>query len=101
MAARLIQQAEGLIPGLAQHIAVQDAATPRTLERYTLAPKGSGEGIFWSTEVARPWFKTPVEGLYLAGSSTHPGAGVELALMSGVICANDIDGWRGSGRWGG
>ena len=96
MAARLIQQAEGVIPGLAQHIVVQDAATPRTLE-----PKGSGEGIFWSTEVARPWFKTPVEGLYLAGSSTYPGAGVELALMSGIICANDIDGWRGSQRWGG
>jgi all-trans-retinol 13,14-reductase len=100
-AAHMVEQAGAVIPGLAQHIMVQDAATPRTLERYTLAPKGSAEGVFWSTEVARPWFKTPVEGLYQVGSSTYPGSGVELALMSGIICANDIDGWRVSGRWGG
>jgi all-trans-retinol 13,14-reductase len=94
-ASRLIELASRVIPDLTQQIIVQDAATPKTLERYTLAPEGSGEGIFWSTEVPRPWFKTPVKGLYLAGSSTYPGAGVELALMSGVICANDINGWRG------
>jgi all-trans-retinol 13,14-reductase len=92
-AARLIKMAEKVIPGLGQHIILQDAATPKTLERYTLAPEGSGEGFFWSTEVERPCFKTPVRGLYLVGSSTFPGAGVELSLMSGVICANDINGW--------
>jgi all-trans-retinol 13,14-reductase len=97
MAAELICQGELAIPGLGQCIVVQDAATPRTLERYTLAPQGSGEGVFWSMDVPRPWFKTPVRGLYLAGSSTYPGAGLELAVMSGINCANDIDGWRE--RW--
>jgi all-trans-retinol 13,14-reductase len=100
-AAHMVAQAGRVIPGLADNIVVQDAATPRTLERYTLTPRGSGEGIRWSSEVPLPWFKTPVEGLYLVGSSTYPGAGLELALMSGIICANDIDGWRVNGRWGG
>lgn len=93
-AAHMVAQASTVIPGLADKIVVQDAATPRTLERYTLTPRGSGEGIRWSTEAPLPWFKTPVEGLYLVGSSTYPGAGLELALMSGIICANDIDGWQ-------
>jgi len=90
----LIKMAEKVIPGLGKRIIVQDAATPKTLERYTLTPEGSGEGFFWSTEIERPCFKTPIRGLYLVGSSTFPGAGVELALMSGVICANDINGWK-------
>ena len=100
-AKQMVGQASDVIPGLADHIVVQDAATPRTLERYTLTPRGSGEGIRWSTEAPLPWFKTPVEGLYLAGCSTYPGAGAELALMSGIICANDIDGWQVNRRWGG
>lgn len=93
-AARLIKMAEKVIPNLSQRIILQDAATPKTFERYTLATEGSGEGFFWSTEIERPCFKTPIEGLYLVGSSTYPGAGVELSLMSGVICANDINGWK-------
>ncbi|MFC2030894.1 phytoene desaturase family protein [Chloroflexota bacterium] len=100
-ATRVVELAGSVIPGLAGKIVAQDAATPRTLERYTLTPRGSGEGIRWSTEAPLPWFKSPVEGLYLAGSSTYPGAGLELALMSGIICANDIDGWQVNRRWGG
>jgi all-trans-retinol 13,14-reductase len=83
---------------LKEKIIVRTAATPRTYERYTLAPEGSCEGLFWSTEVKRLYFKTPVHGLYLAGSSAYPGAGLEQSLMTGIICANDIDGWKGRSR---
>lgn len=91
---QLIDTADEVIPGLKEKILVRTAATPRTYERYTLAPEGSCEGLFWSTEVKRLYFKTPLQGLYLAGSSAYPGAGLEQALMTGIICANDIDGWR-------
>jgi all-trans-retinol 13,14-reductase len=91
----LINTADELIPGFKENIIVRTAATPRTYERYTLAQEGSCEGFFWSTEVKRLYFKAPPRGLYLAGSSAYPGAGLEQALMSGVICANDIDGWSG------
>jgi all-trans-retinol 13,14-reductase len=95
---RLIDTADEVIPGLKEKIIVRTAATPRTYERYTLAPEGSCEGLFWSTEVKRLYFKTPVHGLYLAGSSAYPGAGLEQSLMTGIICANDIDGWKGRSR---
>jgi len=47
----------------------------------------------------RPHFRTPIKGLYLTGASTFPGAGVESAVMSAMICANDIAGWsKGKSR---
>jgi len=94
LADALIEEAEKVIPGLSGHIVVRDAATPKTLERYTLMPEGSMEGIEVTAGVERPCFKTPIKGLYLAGSSTYPGSGIELVVMSGVICANDICNWR-------
>jgi len=93
---RMIRRAEKLIPGLSAHIVVKDAATPKTFERYTLMPEGAIEAEEGSIDTKRPCFKTPIQGLYLAGASTYPGSGVELALMSGIICANDIHGWK---RW--
>jgi len=90
----LIKMAEKLISGLSNHILVQDAATPKTIERYTLMPEGSLEGLEETIENRKPCFKTPVKGLYLAGSSTYPGGGIELVIMSGLICANDICKWQ-------
>jgi all-trans-retinol 13,14-reductase len=94
VANQLIETADEHFPGLKENILVRTEATPKTYERYTLAPEGSCEGLFWSTEVKRLYFKTPIQGLYLAGSSAYPGAGLEKALMSGVMCANDINGWK-------
>ena len=42
----------------------------------------------------RPYFKTPIKGLYLVGASTFPGGGIEAVVISGIICANDICNWR-------
>jgi all-trans-retinol 13,14-reductase len=98
VANQLIDTADEVVPGLKENIIVRFSATPRTFERYTLATEGSCEGLFWSTEVKRLYFKRPLKGLYLAGSSAYPGAGLEQALMSGIICANDIDLWRGRAR---
>ena len=36
---------------------------------------------------ARPGPQTPVQGLYLAGGSAHPGAGVPMATLSGRLAA--------------
>ncbi len=91
----LIQKAEKVIPELKGHIVVQDAATPKTLERYTLMPEGALYSFDQSVEVKRPYFKAPLKGLYLASASTFPGGGIEAVVMSGIICANDICGWEG------
>ncbi|MEM8491704.1 MAG: phytoene desaturase family protein [Pseudomonadota bacterium] len=36
---------------------------------------------------ARPGARTPIRGLYLAGGSVHPGAGVPMSAMSGRLAA--------------
>jgi len=94
LAEELIKKAEKAIPNLSKHIIVQDAATPRTFERYTSMPEGAIYAFDQSIGVKRPYFKTPVKGLYLVGASTFPGGGIEAVVMSGIICANDICDWK-------
>lgn len=93
LAALLIRKAEDVIPGLSEKVSTLDAATPRTLESYTSIPEGALYGFEQSAHTRRPHFRAPIKGLYFAGASTFPGAGVESVVMSGTICANDITGW--------
>lgn len=90
----LIEKAEHVIPELSEHIVVQTAATPKTFERYTSMPKGAIYAFDQSTDTERPYFKSPIQGLYLAGASTFPGGGIEAVVISGMICANDICNWE-------
>lgn len=93
-AENLIKKAEKVIPDLSKHIIVQDAASPKTFERYTFMPEGAIYDFDQSIGTKRPYFKTPIKGLYLAGASTFPGGGIEAVVISGVICANDICNWE-------
>lgn len=79
---------------LSKHIIVQDAATPKTFERYTLMPEGAIHDFDQSIDTKRPYFKTPIRGLYLTSASTFPGGGIEAVVISGMICANDICNWE-------
>jgi all-trans-retinol 13,14-reductase len=72
-AEELIKKAEKVIPGLSKYVVVQDAATPKTFERYTSMPEGAIYSFDQSMETRRPYFKTPIRGLYLVGASTFPG----------------------------
>lgn len=94
LAEMLITKAEKLIPDLSSRIIVREAATPKTLERHTSMPEGALYGFDQSIKTKRPFFKTPIKGLYLGGASTFPGAGIEAVVISGIICANDICGWK-------
>ncbi len=94
LANKLIKKAERIIPGLSKHIIVIDAATPKTFEEYTFMPEGAIYAFDQSIDTKRPYFKTPIKGLYLASASTFPGGGIEAVVISGIICANDICGWK-------
>lgn len=90
---KLIKTAEKVIPGLSDHIIVSEAATPVTLQRYTLNWKGAAYG--WdqtpdqsSTNRLQP--KTPVKNLYLAGHWTTPGGGTVAVATSGKNTAEMI-----------
>ena len=48
---------------------------------YGMAPHG------WMSSFHRPTAQTPIAGLFLAGGSAHPGAGVPMAALSGRLAA--------------
>ena len=93
-AALLVRKAEEVIPEMAGRIATLDAATPRTLEDHTSMPEGAMYGFDQSLKGSRPHFRAPIKGLYFVGASTFPGAGIDSAVVSASICANDIRGWK-------
>jgi 1-hydroxycarotenoid 3,4-desaturase len=63
---------------------------------YGMAPHG------WMSSFRRPSARTPIPGLFLAGGSAHPGAGVPMATLSGRLAAATLmahlDSTRRSGR---
>ena len=44
----------------------------------------------WQASFRRPGSATKIPGLYLAGGSTHPGAGVPMAALSGQLAAQRL-----------
>ncbi|MDE1922844.1 MAG: phytoene desaturase [Gammaproteobacteria bacterium] len=67
--------------------------TPSDFER--LFP-GTGGALYgpasrgWRASFKRPGARSPVPGLYLAGGSAHPGAGVPMAAISGQLAARAV-----------
>jgi phytoene desaturase len=86
---------ESVIPGLKDHVVVSDCATPLDFERHLLLPEGAIYSLqqdLAAQAVFRPAARSKsINGLYLAGSSTHPGGGVPTTIASGYIAANLID----------
>jgi 1-hydroxycarotenoid 3,4-desaturase len=44
----------------------------------------------WRASFQRPGSRSALPGLYLAGGSTHPGAGVPMAALSGRLAAASV-----------
>ncbi|HZV05502.1 MAG TPA: NAD(P)/FAD-dependent oxidoreductase [Gemmataceae bacterium] len=85
---RIERRLEGLAPGFRELIRGRFIATPRDLEamdeNLVGGDIGGGSAQFDQQLIFRPAFpyfryRTPVNGLYLASSSTHPGPGVHGA----------------------
>lgn len=80
-------------PHLVSDVEAYDIATPITYERYTMAV----DGCWYDSALVprqsmsrRGGPKTPVKGLYLAGSKSALGGGIYPAIMSGVLAADSI-----------
>jgi prolycopene isomerase len=88
---QLIALAGRALPGLADHIEVEIGMTPRTVAQYTLQHRGVPYGFASTPEQPmRVSTKTPIDGLYLAGSWTFPFHGVSMAQVSGYKAAQLI-----------
>ncbi|HBS47969.1 TPA: all-trans-retinol 13,14-reductase [Candidatus Dependentiae bacterium] len=90
---QLIAKAETIIPNLSKKILVRDISTPYTFERYTSMPEGAIYAFDRSKNKNVPYFKSPIEGLYLASASAKAG-GIEAVVIAGIWCKHDILNWK-------
>lgn len=88
---QLIDLAGRELEGLRDHIEVEVGMTPRTVAQYTLQYRGVPYGFASTPEQPmRVSNKSPIDGLYLAGSWTFPFHGVSMAQVSGYKSAQLI-----------
>lgn len=90
---QILAKVEPFIPGLGEHVVVAELGTPMTMRRYTSNPEGAVFGpsqIVTQSGLNRLKPETPIEGLYLVGSSIYPGGGYPSVISSGYRVANTI-----------
>jgi phytoene dehydrogenase-like protein/uncharacterized membrane protein len=87
----LIARAERVIPKLREHIVYRQEGAPTTFARFAWTTGGSIYGPVRNSN--RPTAKSPLPGLYLAGSGVFPGAGIEAVVISGTLAADAIYRW--------
>lgn len=93
MIERTLVDLERYIPAVRQKIDWLEAATPKTIHRYTLHRKGTSFGTkFEGLDISRSIFKA-VPGLFHVGSVGIIMSGWLGAINYGVIVANDVDGY--------
>jgi len=93
LAARLVETAERVVPGLRERIDWQEASSPLTQERFTRSTGGTSYGIEFALDQMGPLRLGPdtdVEGLWLCGASTPSGHGIGSVLRSGVVAAGAV-----------
>ena len=82
------------LPGLEDHIVFSELSTPVDFERRLRSPEGAIYALRQDlphSMMFRPSAKSRhVDGLYLAGASTHPGGGVPTVTASAMIAADLI-----------
>jgi phytoene dehydrogenase-like protein len=93
MIQRTLDDLERYIPGVRLKTDWLEAATPKTIHRYTLHTKGTSFGTkFEGLDISRSIFKA-VPGLFHVGSVGIIMSGWLGAINYGVIVANDVDGY--------
>lgn len=78
-----------LLPGVGEHISTEVVFTPETFRDRYLSPNGSGFSIE-PRILQSAWFRPhniseELEGLYLVGAGTHPGAGVPGVVSTAEV----------------
>jgi prolycopene isomerase len=93
VAEKLITRAEEFLPGLREHIEVQDSASPLTYERYTSNWQGATTGWNWNPALA-PRFNfakdLPLKNFYAVGHYTFNPGGVPTAMITAWYIAREI-----------
>jgi prolycopene isomerase len=89
-AEELLKKAEGVLPGLRDHVTFVDGFSEEGQQPYPLHRVGPMYGWAASPQQVGPRRlpnRTPVEGLFLAGHWTQPGHGIWTVVLSGINLA--------------
>lgn len=89
----IIERLEKFLPGFSDTIEYYEAATPRTMMRYTANPCGSIYGFEQSPNqvgAQRPDIYSGIPGLYFASAWTKPGGGITPVAKCGYNAACEI-----------
>jgi C-3',4' desaturase CrtD len=84
-------------------IEVCEAGTPQTFEKFTGRYHGYVGGVGQRVANFGPFGvanRTPIDGLWLVGDSTHPGEGTAGVSYSALTVVRQIDRWIGSANHG-
>lgn len=86
----LFDRLEKIIPGIKEEIEYYEVGTSRTINSYTLNPKGAPYGFAQTTlqsGLFRIGTKSHINNLYFASAWGYPGGGFTGAILSGWVCA--------------
>ena len=84
---------EKIIPGITKQIACYEVGTAKTIQRYTLNPKGAPYGYAQTPDQSgrgRLPIESPIKNLYFASAWTFPGGGFTGSIISGFLCATAV-----------
>jgi phytoene dehydrogenase-like protein len=79
-----------------EYIEVCEAGTPQTFEKFTGRYRGYVGGVGQRVATFGPFGvanRTPIDGLWLVGDSTHPGEGTAGVSYSALTVVRQIDQW--------
>ncbi|MEA1876513.1 MAG: NAD(P)/FAD-dependent oxidoreductase [Bacteroidota bacterium] len=82
-----LERLDKLIPGVENIIDYCEVATAKTVQRFTMNPKGSVYGFAQTPERAKTIIESPLENLHFASAWTQTGGGFSGAIYSGYLCA--------------
>lgn len=89
----MLERVEQAFPGASTKVRWSELATPATQERFTHSTLGTSYGLEPRIDQVgplRPGSRTPVRGLFLAGTSTAWGPATEGSMLSGLHAAGAV-----------
>lgn len=89
----IIKQTEDFIPNISEKIVSQYVLSPHWFETEFSMPDGAIYAYDQASAKIRPYFKSPIAGLYLSSASSA-GSGIEAVVIEGIKCKHDILGWK-------
>ena len=86
---RLLEALSAVIPDVAERVVCAELGTPITFRRYGMSALGTVYGL--PPPFGQHGARTPINGLYLAGSA-NLGPGVEAVVLSAIAAAEAVHG---------